>query len=326
MAKSNAKPCILYISRSSSVLDERVSEVKKKIRGKINTDTDLKVYDNPEEVEESELLNFLGMPSFFSDRKVLILKNVERYPSSLIKMLSRQIEKLSPAIFLVMTSTKDKLNAEFLKAVKSVGTIRAIRVPTAENARRWLKEKAELDGISFSARAMDTFLENVDCQLNSLKHEYEKLYIYASGLKEPKIGPEEVNRLVTRVYNLRVFDLVDYIAKRDRNGALKALRSVIEEKWALIGAVTLLHRCFKSMLYFKYNLDQQAADYIKNNTKAPGYLIDKIVGKYKRFSSNYRLEEMIKIIGILNKYDISFRDAHQPKNLMVRLISEIVGP
>jgi len=311
MAKSNAKPCILYISRSSSVLDERVSEVKKKIRGKINTDTDLKVYDNPEEIEESELLNFLGMPSFFSDRKVLILKNVERYPSSLIKMLSRQIEKLSPAIFLVMTSTKDKLNAEFLKAVKSVGTIRAIRVPTAENARRWLKEKAELDGISFSARAMDTFLENVDCQLNSLKHEYEKLYIYASGLKEPKIGPEEVNRLVTRVY---------------KNGALKALRSVIEEKWALIGAVTLLHRCFKSMLYFKYNLDQQAADYIKNNTKAPGYLIDKIVGKYKRFSSNYRLEEMIKIIGILNKYDISFRDAHQPKNLMVRLISEIVGP
>ncbi|MGM0365257.1 MAG: DNA polymerase III subunit delta [Actinomycetota bacterium] len=325
MAKNNAKPCILYISRSGSVLDEKVSGIKKKIKGKINTDTDFKVYDSPEEIDESELLNFLGMPSFFSEGKVLVLKNVESYPASLMKMLSRQIKKLGSGVFLVMTSSKEKLNREFLEAVKSSGTIKSIRVPTAESARRWLKEKAELDGLNFSSGAMETFLENVDYQLDSIKHEYEKLYTYASSSKDSVIGTREVNRLVTRVYNLRVFDLVDYIGQRDKNGALAALRSVLEEKWALMGAVTLLHRCFKAMTYFKYNLDQQAEGYIRNNTRTPAYLVNKVMRKYRKFSGNYRLGEMIKIMGILNDYDMRFRDAHQPKNLMIGLISEITG-
>ncbi len=325
MAKSDARPCILYISRSGSILDERVAEIKKKVRGKINIDTDLRVYDNAEEIEEAELSNFLNMPSFFSDSKVLILKNVHSYPASMLNMLAVQIEKLGSGVFLVLTSTKDKLNAKFLGAVKSVGTIKNIRVPTAAGARRWLKEKAELDGISFTAGAMDTFLENVDYQLDSIKHEYVKLSTYAWGQKDAKIEAEEINRLVTRVYNLRIFDLVDYIGQRDKNEALRALRSVLEEKWALIGAVTLLHRCFKSMLYFKYGMDRQAAEYIKSHTHAPPYLIDKIVGKYKGFSGGYQLADIIKIIGILNKYDILFRDAHQPKQLMVGLISEVTG-
>ncbi len=323
--KNKAKPCIMYISRNSALLDEKVSEVKDRLKGKINTDTDLKVYGEADEIEESELANFLGMPSFFSKSKVLILKGVDRYPAKLLKVLARYIEDLCPGIFLVLTSSKERLNPRFLKAVRSAGTIKSLKVPSPADARRWLRDRAGSDGLDFSPEGMETFLENVDYRLDTLKHEYEKLYLYAGGSAQ-SIGPKEVNRLIPRVHNLRVFDLVDYVGARDKAKALKALRSVLGQSWALIGAVTLLHRCFKAMLYFKYHLDKEGSDYIRKNSKAPPYMVEKIIKKYKGFAAGYSHEEVLETISILNEYDIRFRDAYRPENLMAGLISEIIGP
>ncbi len=325
MGKSNAKPCILYVCRNNAVLDEKITEILKKVSGKINTDTDLRVYSSPEEVEESEIINFLRTPSFFSERKVLVMKHVDGYPAALLNLLAADVENLGPDVFLVLTASKEKMAAKFLKAVKSVGTIKNIRAPSADSIRRWLKKRADADRIQFTGNALEIFLENTGGQLDQVKDAYQKIDLYAWGKKEKKIGAVEVNRLVPRVYHLRVFDLVDYLGKRDKNGALRALRSVLEEKWPLVGAVTLIHRCFKAMLYYKYGLDQQAAAYIKANTHAPPFLVDKILKKYKQFSEGYQIHEMVRIMGILNQYDLDLRDTNQPKNLMVSLISEITS-
>ncbi|MDZ7837715.1 MAG: hypothetical protein U5N58_07030 [Actinomycetota bacterium] len=176
------KPVILYISRSSAILDERIAAVKKGIKKKINLDTDYKFYDSYETADEADISTFLSTPSFFSNNKVLILKDIQASPASLQKSLAAQIPGLAAGgVFLVMTSTSRKLNAKLMAALKDTGTVKNIQEPTAENARKWLEEKAELDELEFSDKAMEIFLENVDYRLETLKHEYEKIYAYGSG-------------------------------------------------------------------------------------------------------------------------------------------------
>ncbi|MCG9479675.1 MAG: hypothetical protein K9H14_05635 [Actinomycetia bacterium] len=323
------KPVILYISRSSAILDERIAAVRKGIKKKINLDTDYKFYDSYETADEADIATFLSTPSFFSDNKVLILKDIQTSPASLQKSLAAQIPGLAAGgVFLVMTATSRKLNAKLMAAVKDTGTVKNIQEPTAENARKWLKEKAELDELKFSGKAMEIFLENVDYRLETLKHEYEKIYAYGSGPRKEAITREAVNRLVTRVYSLQIFDLVDSIGSKDKNGALSALDSMIklneDIRGVSMGAITLLHRMFKSLAYFKYNLDQEAQEYIQGNIRASSYMQNRIIAKYKKFADYYQPEAIGKIMCILNKYDRIFRDTQKTTDHMCKMIMEII--
>lgn len=328
MAKK-AKPAILYISRSSSILEERVAAVKKGIKGKVNLDTDYKVYENYETMDLADMVTFLSTPSFFSDNKVLILKNLQDCPSSLLKGLAAELDKLdSGGNFLVMTSTTEKLNPQFLKAARSHGTIKKIKEPTAENAKSWLKEKAELDGIKFSGRALESFLESVEYRLDALKREYEKLYCYASGQQDSTVDQAAVSRLVTRVYNMQIFDLVDFIGKRDKAGALQAMDAMVQLNQDMVkvslASVTLLHRLFKSMAYFAHNLDQEGQDYIRENIRSSTYMQNRVIAKYKKFASGYRPGQLARILGIINKYDRVFRDTQKAADHMFKMIIEIM--
>ncbi len=65
------KPCHLYISKSSSVLDDRIDSLKKFLKSKINFEVDFKIFYGGEEIDEGELVNFYNTPSFFSEKKLL---------------------------------------------------------------------------------------------------------------------------------------------------------------------------------------------------------------------------------------------------------------
>ncbi|MDZ7837714.1 MAG: hypothetical protein U5N58_07025 [Actinomycetota bacterium] len=148
------------------------------------------------------------------------------------------------------------------------------------------------------------------------------------GPRKETITREAVNRLVTRVYSLQIFDLVDSIGSKDKNGALSALDSMIklneDIRGVSMGVITLLHRMFKSLAYFKYNLDQEAQEYIQGNIRASSYMQNRIIAKYKKFSDYYQPEAIGKIMCILNKYDRIFRDTQKTTDHMCKMIMEII--
>lgn len=324
------KPCYLYISRSNSVLDDKIGGIKKFLKGKINFDTDFKVFDASDDIDEEEFSNFINIPSFFSAKKVVVIKNVEHMPSRLLKMLvgflSMDGSKNSSIVFII-TASSNKLNFKFLDSVGKVGKIKKFRTPLSSNLRKWLKEKSELDGVEFTHRAATVLIESVNLDLNLLKVEYEKLYTYVSSEKEKIVDEKIVKSLVSSTSTLRIFDLIDYIGSRDKNGVLKALKVVLDEKQNLIGAVKLIYRMFKCFLYLKSEGGRELArNYIEKNVNIPSYFINKLISKYIRYSKNYSEAEIIKVFEILNIYDINFRKGEiEDKNLARRLISEIVN-
>jgi len=322
-------PCYLYISTSDSVLEDRIESVKKFLKEKINFDTDFKIFNGAEEIDEGEFNNYISTPSLFSLKKIVVIKYIEKVSASLQKKVINLISsngKGSANVIFIITALKQKFNPALLDAVRKAGKVIQLKPPLSGSLKKWLEERSESDGIKFTEKAASLLIENVNLDLNLLKKEYEKLYDYISSEAKKVIDEDTVRFLVSRIYSLKIFDLVDYLGKRDKDNSLKALRSILEEGQNLIGLVTLIHRMFKCFLYIKSgNSKSSVTDYIENNMKVPPYFVGKLVSKYIKLSDNYTEDEVLKVFEILNKYDISFRiNTIESKHLVKKLISEII--
>ena len=325
----NLEPCYLYVSASSSVLDDKIESIKKFLEGKINFDTDFKVFYGTEEIDEEEFNNYISTPSLFSLKKIVVIKSIEKVSTHLQKKLIDLLSSNSSGILnivFIITASRLKLSPKLIESIKKTGTIKKLKTPLSGNLRKWLNEKSESDGIAFTDKAASLLIENVNLDLNLLKKEYEKLYDYISSGEEKVIDEDVVRYLVRRIYSLKIFDLVDYLGEKDKNNSLKALKSVLEEGQNLIGLITLIHRMFKCFLYIKSeNSSSSVTNYIEDNLNVPPYFVSKLVSKYIKLSNNYTEAEILKVFGILNKYDMSFRTGtHENENLVKKLISEII--
>ena len=322
-------PAYLYISTSGSLLEDTIDNIKNLLEGKVNLDTDFKIFSGMEEIDEEEFTGYINTPSLFSSKKIAVIKYIEKAPVSLQKKVADLIlmgRSENANIIFIITSSKQKFNPFLLDSIKKTGKVIQLKPLLRGSLKKWLDEKSDSDGIKFTEEAASLLIENVNLDLSLLKREYEKLYSYISSEEKKIIDENTVRFLVNRVYSLKIFDLVDYIGQKDKDNSLKALKAILVEGQNLIGLITLLHRMFKCFLYIKSaNGKSLVTDYIENNIKAPPYFIGKMVNKYIKFSNNYTEAGIFKIFEILNKYDISFRTGiSEGKNLTSRLISEII--
>ncbi len=317
------KKAYLYISRNLSVLEEKVGEIKGFIEDKINIETDYKVFRPDSESTDGELENYISTPSLFSSRKIAVIRNIEKFKAKFQKTVAKAID--GEDIVFILTASSEKINKALLDALKQEGSIKRLRPPSGKDMLKWLENKASSDGIVFTDGAKSLLIENVNLDLNLLKNEYLKLYDYISSEDKKIIEEEAVRHLVPRVYSMKIFDLVDYLGGRDKNGSLVALEEILSEDSNLLGLITLIHRMFKSMLYIKTgNGTTGVTAFLEKNINMPPYFIGKLVNKYIKFSQNYSNEEIVKIFDLLNDYDIKFRiDPSGNKNLAKRMIAQI---
>jgi DNA polymerase III subunit delta len=339
---SELKPCHLYISKSSSVLDERIDSLKKFLKGKINIEVDFKIFYGGEEIDEGELINFYNTPSFFSEKKVAVIKNIEKVSKNIISIITdllsnQEIKNFSTILIITAleeSSGKKKINPDLLEVIKKIGVTKKIESPVTSSLKKWLDEKSELDGIKFTNNAAVKLIENVNFDISLLKTEYEKLYMFIISQSDKTVNETAVDRLVDRVYDMKIFDLVDYIGERDRERAITALRPIMVEKNPnLLGLITLLHRMFKAFILIKSsdrssNIDGTAwaEKYIQKHIGHSPYLVNKLMNKYIKSSKKYSRSEIVKIFEILSNYDVLFRTQETAtKNLIMKMISEITN-
>ena len=317
------KKAYLYISRNTSVLEEKVEEIKDFIKDKINTETDYKVFKPDSENIDGELENYISTPSLFSSRKIAVIRNIEKFNAKFQKTVAKTID--GEDIVFILTASSERINKTLLDALKQVGSVKRLRAPAVRDMLKWLEDKASADGIVFTDESKNLLLENVNLDLNLLKNEYSKLYDYISSEDKKIIEEEAVRYLVPRVFSMKIFDLVDYLGGRDKNGSLAALEEILIEDSNLLGLITLIHRMFKSMLYIKTgNGTSGVTTFLEKNINMPPYFIGKLVNKYIKFSRNYSNEEIIKIFDLLNDYDIKFRmGPSENKYLAKRMIAQI---
>ncbi len=321
------KKAYLYISRNQNALKEKLEEIKKYVISDKDTSTDLKGFDADYISSLEDFEGYISSPSLFSERKIAVLENIERSPTSFQKRVAEKIsEDGRTDIVFIFTSLNGRLSKALMDKIKGVGIIRKIKPPVVGDLLKWLEKNAGDDEIRFTDDAKFLLVNNVNLDMQLLKNEYRKLSDYISSEDEKTIDKDTVKFLVSRVYSLKIFDLVDFMGERDKNKSIEALKNILNEDKNLLGLITLIHRMFKSILYIKNDEgNSSVTDYLSRNINMPPYFIGKMVNKYIRFSRNYSEVETIKIISILNDYDINLRKSVvENSNIIKTMIARII--
>lgn len=303
------KKAYLYISRNEHALREKIGEIKSYITGADDTGIDLKSFDTGDSASLEDFDGFVSSPSLFAERKIAVLENIERAPAGFQKKAAEKLSKDggTDTVF-VFTASNERINKALMEEIEYKGVIKKIRPPVAGDLLKWLEEKSTSDGITFTDDARFLLMENVNLDMNLLKSEYGKLFDYISSEDKKIIDRDAVKFLVSRMHSLKIFDLMDFMGERDKNRSLEALEDILKEDKNLLGLITLIHRMFKSMLYIKTDEGKgSVTDYLSRNINMPPYFIGKMVNKYIKFSRNYSEAEIIKIIAMLNDFDIDLR-------------------
>jgi DNA polymerase III delta subunit len=316
-------------SKSESIIDEKIKEIKNYFKNKIDIENDLKIYDINDEIDSSQLYNFLNTPSFFSIKKILIIKNCEKISKDLVKIISDFLNKnLNPNqdVCIFFTST-DFRKVNFLKEIVSkFGELISIQKPDTENLKKYVIEKAELDGIKINQDALELFIGNINEDINILENEYEKLYLNVCFEKNKIITKEIVKNLVSKNISFTIFNFVDYIGGKNFKNAAQFLSEMAEDENIIGNIIWQLFLMFKCLLFLKAGLDgkEEAKNYLARNIKTNPNFLNKIINKYLIFSKNYSTEEIIEIISILNDFDIRKRKIKENNlNLLFSLLAKI---
>ncbi len=357
---SKLKPCYCFISQSNSILDDKVDSIKKSLKDFINVDLDFKVFDLSTEFDISEFINYYSMPSFFSKKKVAVIKHFENAQAFFVEKIVEILEELSKLLkakissndffntVLLITSLKDLKDKKLKELILRLGEIQTLKLPITDNLKKWLIEKSEIDGIKFTNKAVSRLLENVNYDSSILKKEYQKLYLYIISEKEKIINETVIDKLVFRIIDMKIFELVDLIGKKDKQNALNALKSVYfemsskktvhekseESKQAgyhkgFLGLITLLHRMYKAILYYKATKNKDVLiNYIQKSIGHYPFILNKLVTNYVKFSEYYTIKGLINIFKILSKNDLLIRQASnisEQKNIVLKMIADIIN-
>lgn len=316
-------------SRSESIIDDKIREIRAYLRDKIDIESDLKIFNADDMPDPKELYNFLNTPSFFSVRKAVVLKHCEKISRDILKIISDFfLETSSPGenTLIFLTSAEFKKAPMFHALVKQFGEVVTINSPTSENLKKRVLEKTELDGIKITPKALEMFVGNINNDLNILENEYEKLYLYVCSDSKKIVNEDMVGRLVSKSVTFTIFNFVDYIGYGNFKIASELISMIAADDNAVSNAVRQLFLMFKCVLYIKdgeRGRDEAKAYLEKNINASPGFIL-KILDKYARFARNYKSEEIIKIIGTLNNFDIKKRKTDKPNiNFLYGLLSKI---
>ncbi len=273
---SDLKPFYLYISKSPSILGDKLAEFRKFLKDKIDFDSDFKIFYADEEEQTGEFASFYNTPSFFSEKKIAIIRNLESAHNSFIKMLIDQVsgfnkDSFGTILIILTTLQKSKIDKQILAEIERSGDIKEIYAPQTSNLRKWLEERCELDNIKFTSKAAIRLIENVNFDSSLLKTEYEKLHTFIISEKDKTINEKMVDKLVNRVYDMKIFEAVDYIGNKDKGNALKTLKVISGEKQSMVGLITLLHRMFKAFLYLKSDIEKKGGAEKNSQTYSRSY-------------------------------------------------------
>jgi len=311
------KKVYLYISRNDSILKEKIEQIRNYAGGETNIDTDLKVFDTCDKSNLDIFTGFVSASSLFSSSKIAVLENIDKAGVGFQRLAAKMLlaegnedegQGGQPAVVYIFTASSEKISKDLYDKIKKIGVVRKLKPRVSGDLYKWLEDRTLADGVSFADDAKVLLVENVNLDIQLLKNEYNKLYDYISSEDKKIIYRDTVKFLVSRVYSMKIFDLVDFLGERDKNRSLKALEDILKEDKKMMGLITLIHRMFKSILYIKTeDGGASATDYLSRNIHMPPYFIGKMVSKYIKFSRNYSKAEIIKIFSILSDYDIEFR-------------------
>lgn len=303
-----------YLIESEDTLSLN-NEISKIIKDNDFTQAVINTYDVEETLLENALED-LDTYNFLSEKKVIIIKNIESIKEDQfendIEHLFKYIDNPNPDNLLIITCKKLDSRLKFSKKLKTKCKVSNIEV----NPKAFIKQ--QLKDYKISQETINLLEEYCLGDMTKIYNECEKLKNYKCNDKT--ITKEDIIELVMKKLGDSkdlVFSFTRSLAERDRKASLKKYKELLTyniEPLSFIGLLAgQIRIIYQVKILEKRNLrDKEIADILEEKS-------DYRIKKTREITRMYSEEELLNLMKKLSEIDLKIKTVDTNPNQEIEL-------
>jgi len=247
------------------------------------------------EISAHEILSRAHLVPFMSPHRLLIVRRTENFTKDAYQQFLSYMDNPVDSSCIIWISNTTDLTGVFYKRFKELGRAVNFKKLSERQVYSWLQKRAKELELDIDKEASSFIYQIVGSSLRDLFSEVFKL-----SLRYPhsRIGVEQIKEMTTFSRLFTVFDLVDYVSKKDTFHAIVILNKLFEiqgrDAMTLLGLLGMLARQIRLILKAKSGLKKGGgrSGAIKRLQPLPTFVIEKYLAQ-ERFWQEEELEKAL---------------------------------
>ena len=253
--------------------------------------------------------------SLFSNQKLVIIDNANMFTGSTAKdseLIEKYLNNINKNTILILIVHNDKLDTrkKITKLIKKVGKVLEFNdeLDVTSLVRKLLKD------YNIDYKTIKLFIDRVGNNTKKKKNEINKIKIYKD--QDKTITDEDILNLTTKLIEIDIFKLIDYIVKKDKEKALELYYKMLKMNEEPIKIIVILANQFRIMYQSKELLKKGYSEKdIASILKIHPYRVKLAIQN----SRNYTSETLLKYLNNLANIDIGIKTGTLNKDLALEL-------
>lgn len=237
---SDLKPVYLIHGSEELLLERAVHRLRSRLAEHADLDFNYVAFDG-DAADPDEIVAAANTMPFMSERKLVVVRDVDRMPAAAQAVLAAYASDPSPFACLVLTAGKVDKGSKLYKAVAAAGAVAEYTAPKRDGYVPWVADLFREHGKTVGADAAEVLVRAVGRDLRRLSVEVEKVCAYSGDATT--LTRDDIEAVMSTTAPTSVFDFLDAVGARDCRTALRVLSDLLEEGEQLLGvhAMTLRH-------------------------------------------------------------------------------------
>lgn len=250
------------------------------------------------EVSSQEILNRARTLPFMSSHRLIIIRETQKFIQSELELFLPYLDSPVDSACIIWVSSKVDLKGVFYRRFKELGRAVNFKKLSERQVYSWIQKRSKELELNIDKDASAFLYQMVGSSLRDLFSEILKLSIKYPGYR---IGVEQIKELATFSRLFTVFDLVDYVSKKNAPRAIVALSRLFDTQGrdtkAVLGILGMLARQIRLISKTKSGRKKGGGKkgVIDRLRPLPNFVIEKCIAQ-ERFWQEKELEEALNHI------------------------------
>lgn len=271
----------------------------------------------------------LSLP-FLSERRMVIVKNAGFFKAKrkgkgseeegddrggdADKALLAYLENPAPTTCLIFCADGIDKKKKVYKAVEKNGQVVEFAPLKGKDLNNWMDRRARTLGKVLEPQAAARLVTSIGSDLRQLNVELEKLSCYS---ETSKITAEDVAVMVSKTVESSIFDLVDAVAEKNYQKAVKMAREMVFLGEPVIKIIFMIARQFRLLLMTKDLIEQGYSEKtIASQLQVHPFVAQKCVKQGRSLSTG----DLKKALEIILTCDADIKRGRQDAMLALELL------
>ena len=269
-----------------------------------------------DEQNVSEIIDDIETPSFGYEKKLIIAKNtglfkkegkkkagdLYKLKEKLINYINENLKVIDEAVVLVFIEEEADEKSDLFKTIDKCGVTCKFEFQKPAQIEKRIKEICNAYKVNIDAQTLRYFIECCGTNMQDLINEIRKLIEYAG--EGGTINKADIDLLCTKQTQAIIFNLTDYLGKKQIKLALEELNNLLYNKEPIQKILITLYNHLKKLYFVKIAIANNKDVATSLNLK-PNQMF--LVNKYKMQAKSFTDLEISNIIKELIDLDYNYK-------------------